>query len=54
MSSIREQHNPTIIKLLREHDQLPYELLEQRRSIERQIMFLMSTVKAGELAQNWS
>lgn len=54
MSSIREQHNPTIIKLLREHDQLPYEHLEQRRNIERQIMFLMSIVKTGELAQTCS
>ena len=51
MSEIRKAHNPTIIKLLREHDSLPYEQLEKRKSLQRQIMFLMSVVKSTELAE---
>jgi hypothetical protein len=39
-----------IIDLLRQHDQLPFELTAERNKIKRQILFLMTTVKMTELA----
>ena len=49
MSSIRQQNNPLIIKLLREHDSLGPEQQQARQTIQRRILFLMTTIKLHEL-----
>jgi hypothetical protein len=49
MSFIRQQNNPLIIKLLREHDSLGPEQQQARQSIQRRILFLMTTIKLHEL-----
>jgi hypothetical protein len=49
MSSIRQQNNPLIIQLLREHDSLAPEQQEARQTIQRRILFLMTTIKFHEL-----
>jgi len=54
MSPVREQYNPIITSLLREHDQLPLEQVETRKSIQRRILFLMSTIKFQEFEEAYS
>jgi hypothetical protein len=51
MSPVREHYNPIIKKLLREHDRLPQENVDQRKSFQRQILFLMSAIKLDEFEQ---
>ncbi len=51
MSPVREHYNPIIIKLLREHDRLPDENVAERKCFQRQILFLMNTIKLDELEQ---
>ena len=51
MSPVREQYNPIITKLLREHDHLPHENVVERKSFQRQILFLMNAIKLDELEQ---
>lgn len=53
MSEIRLKYNPTITKLLREHDSLPYENLSERMNLQRKILHLMTTVKLMELQSNY-
>lgn len=48
MSPIREQHNPLILKLLREHDSLGHDQQQERKSLQRRILFLMTTIKLHE------
>jgi hypothetical protein len=48
MSPVREHYNPVITKLLREHDRLPLDMIEERKSFQRQILFLMNTIKLEE------
>jgi len=52
MSPVREQYNPIITSLLREHDQLPLEQVENRKSIQRRILFLMNTIKFQEFEED--
>lgn len=42
MSPVREHYNPIITKLLREHDSLPQDQINERKSFQRKILFLMS------------
>ena len=53
MSELRNQLNPTIIKLLREHDNLPYENASARKVLQRQLLSLMSIVKLHEQELAW-
>lgn len=48
MSPAREHYNPEIINLLREHDRLPHENINERKSFQRRILFLMHAIKAQE------
>jgi hypothetical protein len=48
MSAVREHYNPLITKLLREHDQLPHDKINERKSFQRRIIFLMNTIKLEE------
>ena len=54
MSPIREQYNPVIAKLLREHDLLPQEKVQERSNIQRRILFLMTTVKLTESEESFA
>jgi hypothetical protein len=54
MSPVREHYNPVITKLLREHDQLPLERVVERKSFQRQILFLMSAIKLEEFEQSFT
>jgi hypothetical protein len=54
MSPVRERYNPVITKLLREHDQLPHEKVEERKSFQRRILFLMSTIKYTEYEESFA
>jgi hypothetical protein len=54
MSPVREYYNPIITKLLREHDRLPHESVAERKSFQRQILFLMSAIKLDELEQSFA
>ena len=45
---LRNQLNPEITKLIREHDRTPYENASRRNAIKRQILFLMESVKLDE------
>ena len=54
MSPVREHYNPVITKLLREHDQLPLERVIERKSFQRQILFLMSAIKLEEFEQSFT
>jgi hypothetical protein len=51
MSEIREQNNPLIMKLLREHDSLGLDQVTERKELQRRILFLMTTIKMHELEQ---
>jgi hypothetical protein len=48
MSPIREHYNPAILGLLREHDRLPHDKIAERKSFQRQILFLMNAIKTEE------
>jgi hypothetical protein len=48
MSPVREHYNPIITQLLRQHDQLPHENVSERKSFQRRILFLMTTIKMEE------
>ena len=50
MSPARNIYNPIIMKLLKEHDLIPDNQVDERNLIKRRILFLMSTVKSFELA----
>jgi hypothetical protein len=54
MSPVRELYNPAIIKLLREHDQLPHDKLEERKSFQRRILFLMNAIKYAEFEDSFA
>lgn len=51
MSPVREHYNPIITQLLREHDRLPHDLVEERKGFQRQILFLMNAIKLEEFEQ---
>lgn len=51
MSPIRQQQNPLILKLLREHDGLSPDQLQERQALQRRILFLMTTIKLHELEE---
>ena len=53
MSPVRELYNPVITKLLREHDQLPHDKLDERKSFQRQILFLMNAIKYAEFEDSF-
>ncbi len=52
MSPVREHYNPVITQLLREHDRLPHDKITERKSFQRQILFLMNTIKLEEFEQS--
>jgi len=54
MSPVREHYNPLISKLLREHDQLPHDNVDERKSFQRRIIFLMNTIKLDEYEASFS
>jgi hypothetical protein len=54
MSPIREHYNPTIINLMRQHDQLPHEKIAERKIFQRQILFLMNAIKMAEFETSFS
>jgi hypothetical protein len=54
MSPVREHYNPIITNLLREHDRLPHEKVAERKSFQRQILFLMNAIKLDEFEQNFA
>jgi hypothetical protein len=54
MSPIREHYNPIISKLLREHDRLPHDQVEERKSFQRRILFLMNTIKMEEFSDSFA
>jgi hypothetical protein len=51
MSVTRMQNNPVIQQLLREHDALDISHTEERMTIQRRILFLMTTIKMHELEE---
>ena len=51
MSVTRMQNNPVIQQLLREHDALDISHTEERMTIQRRILFLMTTIKMQELEE---
>jgi hypothetical protein len=54
MSPVREHYNPLITQLLREHDSLPHDQVIERKSFQRQILFLMNTIKMQELEDSYT
>lgn len=54
MSPAREHYNPVITKLLREHDRLPLDKVIERKNFQRQILFLMNTIKLEEFEQSFT
>jgi hypothetical protein len=54
MSPVRELYNPVITKLLREHDQLPHDKLDERKSFQRRILFLMNAIKYSEFEDSFA
>ena len=54
MSPVREHYNPVITQLLREHDRLPHDKITERKSFQRQILFLMNTIKLEEFEQSFA
>lgn len=52
MSPAREHYNPIISKLLREHDRLSHDKVEERKSFQRRILFLMTTIKMEEFERS--
>ena len=53
MSPARAHYNPVITKLLREHDRLPHDNVVERKSFQRQIIFLMNAIKLEEFEQSF-
>jgi hypothetical protein len=54
VSPVREHYNPVITTLLREHDRLPHDKVDERKSFQRQILFLMSAIKLEEFEQSFA
>ena len=54
MSLVREHYNPVITQLLRDHDRLPPENIEERKSFQRKILFLMNAIKLEEFEQSFA
>ncbi|BDT76736.1 hypothetical protein PKF023_05390 [Polynucleobacter yangtzensis] len=54
MSPVRDHYNPAIINLLREHDRLPHDKVDERKSFQRQILFLMNAIKTEEFETSFS
>ena len=54
MSLVREHYNPVITQLLRDHDRLPHENIEERKSFQRKILFLMNAIKLEEFEQSFA
>jgi len=54
MSPVREHYNPVITKLFREHDRLPHDMVQERKSFQRQILFLMNIIKLEEFEQSFA
>jgi hypothetical protein len=54
VSPVREHYNPVITNLLREHDRLPHDKVDERKSFQRQILFLMNTIKLEEFEQSFA
>ena len=54
MSPTREHYNPAIISLLRAHDQLPHDNVAERKSFQRQSLFLMNAIKTAEFETSFS
>lgn len=54
MSPVRKHYNPLITKLLHEHDQLSHENIEERKSFQRKIIFLMNTIKFEEYESSFA
>jgi len=54
MSPTREHFNPVITSLLRQHDRLPHDKVEERKSFQRQILFLMNAIKFEEFEQSFA
>lgn len=54
MSPVREHFNPVITSLLRQHDRLPHDKVEERKRFQRQILFLMNTIKLEEFEQSFT
>jgi hypothetical protein len=54
MSPVREHFNPVITSLLRQHDRLPHDQVEERKSFQRQILFLMNKIKIEEFEQSFA
>lgn len=54
MSPAREHYNPAIQSLLREHDRLPHDQVAERKSFQRQILFLMNAIKTEEFEASFS
>ncbi|MDO8713505.1 MAG: hypothetical protein Q7K13_03370 [Polynucleobacter sp.] len=53
MSPVREYYNPEIINLLREHDRLSHNNINERKSFQRRILFLMDTIKVQEFEESY-
>ncbi|MFZ4062240.1 MAG: hypothetical protein ACOYK2_03130 [Polynucleobacter sp.] len=54
MSPVRERYNPVIANLLREHDRLAHDKIEERKSFQRRILFLMDTIKFEEYENSFA
>jgi hypothetical protein len=54
MSPVREHYNPVITNLLREHDRLSHDQVAERKSLQRQILFLMNAIKLEEFEQSFA
>ena len=54
MSPVREHYNPVISQLLREHDRLSLEKSDERKTFQRQILFLMNAIKLEEFEQSFT
>jgi hypothetical protein len=53
MSPVREHYNPVITQLLWEHDRLPHDRVADRKSFQRQILFIMNAIKLEEFEQSF-
>jgi hypothetical protein len=54
MSPVREHYNPVITQLLREHDRLSLDKIAERKTFQRQILFLMNAIKLEEFEQSFN
>ena len=54
MSPARAHYNPVITNLLREHDRLPHDQIEERKRFHRRILFLMNAIKLEEFEQSFT